>query len=161
MEIVFPCHLLLQWGLMEMSMNFHGFGGYLCCWRIFVLDTPPKSSIFGHLKIKADQLTQGEGYGRAIDLVWRSRPYAYIWKNMCFWRSRLVIWPPWLKSLSLSFWFENFLKQHLICDSLIQNSMYFKINQKRKWEKMLGIKEKQCLQWAQVWKFYLLLRLGY
>ena len=28
----------------------------------------PKTSIFGHLKVKADQLTQGEGYGRAIDL---------------------------------------------------------------------------------------------
>ena len=33
-----------------------------------MLDTPPKPSIFGHLKVKADQLTQGEGYGRAIDL---------------------------------------------------------------------------------------------
>ena len=33
-----------------------------------MLDTPPKTSIFGHLRFKADQLTQGEGYGRAIDL---------------------------------------------------------------------------------------------
>ena len=33
-----------------------------------MLDTPPKTSIFGHLKVKADQLTQGKGYGRAIDL---------------------------------------------------------------------------------------------
>ena len=33
-----------------------------------VLDMTPKTSIFGHLKVKADQLTQGEGYGRAIDL---------------------------------------------------------------------------------------------
>ena len=48
-------------------MNFHGFGGYLYIWRIFVLDTSPKTSIFGHLKVKADQLTQGEGYGRAVD----------------------------------------------------------------------------------------------
>ena len=30
--------------------------------------TPPKYSIFGHLKVKADQLTQAEGYGRAVDL---------------------------------------------------------------------------------------------
>ena len=37
-------------------------------WRIFVLDTPPKTSIFGHLRVKADQLSSGEGYGRAIDL---------------------------------------------------------------------------------------------
>ena len=33
-----------------------------------MLDTPPKTSIFGHLKVKADQLTQGECTGRAIDL---------------------------------------------------------------------------------------------
>ena len=32
-----------------------------------MLDTPPKTSIFGHLRIKAGQLTQGEGYGRVID----------------------------------------------------------------------------------------------
>ena len=31
-------------------------------WRLFVLDTPPKTSIFGHLRVKVDQLTQ------AIDL---------------------------------------------------------------------------------------------
>ena len=49
-------------------MNFHEFGDYLCSLRLFVLDTPPKTSIFGHLRVKADQLTQGEGYGRAIDL---------------------------------------------------------------------------------------------
>ena len=40
----------------------------MCSWRLFVLDTPPKTSIFGHLRVKVDQLTQGEGYGRAIDL---------------------------------------------------------------------------------------------
>ena len=33
-----------------------------------MLGTPPKTSIFGHLRVKADQLTQGEGYGKAIDL---------------------------------------------------------------------------------------------
>ena len=48
-------------------MNFHGFGDYLCSWRLFVLDTPPKTSIFGHLRVKADQLTCGESYGRVID----------------------------------------------------------------------------------------------
>ena len=53
---------------MEISMNFHGLGGYLCCWRIFVLDKPPKTSISGHLKVKVDQLTWGEGYVRAINI---------------------------------------------------------------------------------------------
>ena len=37
-------------------------------WRIFVLDTTPKTSIFGHLRVKADQLSCSGGYGRAIDL---------------------------------------------------------------------------------------------
>ena len=33
-----------------------------------MLDTPPKTSMFGHLWVKVDQLTRGEGYTRAIDL---------------------------------------------------------------------------------------------
>ena len=33
-----------------------------------MLDTPPKTSTFGHLRVKADQLSHSEGYGRAIDL---------------------------------------------------------------------------------------------
>ena len=33
-----------------------------------MLDTPPRTSVFGHLRVKAAQLTQGEGYGRALDL---------------------------------------------------------------------------------------------
>ena len=49
-------------------MNFHGFGDYLCSWRLFCAIHTPKTSIFGHLRVKADQLTQGEGHGRAIDL---------------------------------------------------------------------------------------------
>ena len=53
---------------MEISMNFHGFEDYLCSWRLIVLGTHPKTSIFGHLRVKADQLTSGEGYGRATDL---------------------------------------------------------------------------------------------
>ena len=33
-----------------------------------MLDTPPKTSIFGHLRVKADQLSHSKGYGRVIDL---------------------------------------------------------------------------------------------
>ena len=33
-----------------------------------MLDIPHKTSIFGHLRVKADQLSHGEGYGRAIDM---------------------------------------------------------------------------------------------
>ena len=33
-----------------------------------MLDTPPKTSIFGHLRVKADQLSCSEGHGRVIDM---------------------------------------------------------------------------------------------
>ena len=33
-----------------------------------MLVTPPKTSIFGHLRVKGDQMSHGEGYGRVIDL---------------------------------------------------------------------------------------------
>ena len=33
-----------------------------------MLDPPPKTSIFGHLSVKTDQLSCSEEYGRAIDL---------------------------------------------------------------------------------------------
>ena len=52
---------------MEISINFHGFEDYLWSWRSFVLDKPPKTSLFGHLRVKVDQLTQGKGYCRVID----------------------------------------------------------------------------------------------
>ena len=45
--------------------NFHAFpwfGGYLWSWRIYVHDTPPKYSIYGHPNVKADQLTEMEGH---------------------------------------------------------------------------------------------------
>ena len=51
--------------------NFHKFPWV---WRLSVqleiicVKHIPKTSIFGHLRIKADQLTWGEGYGRAIGL---------------------------------------------------------------------------------------------
>ena len=33
-----------------------------------MLDKPPKTSIFGYLRVKADQLSHNEGYGRVLDL---------------------------------------------------------------------------------------------
>ena len=53
---------------MEFSMTFPWV------WRLFVqleiicARHTPKTSIFGHLRVKVDQLTHSEGYGRAIDL---------------------------------------------------------------------------------------------
>ena len=55
-----------------------GVGDFLGGWRIFVLDTPPKTSILGHLKVKADQLSHGGDMAgqltclkvKAIYLIW-------------------------------------------------------------------------------------------
>ena len=47
-----------------------------------MLDPPPKTSIFGHLRVKVDQLTWGEGYGRAIDLSEGQGPYT-LYGNPC------------------------------------------------------------------------------
>ena len=156
--IVFPCHPLMWWGRMEISMNFCSLGGYLCCWRIFVMDTPLKlpyldtwrSRLISWLEVKTmtGQLT-----------CLKVKTICHILKTMCFWRSQLVIWPPWLNSLSLSFWSEIYLKQHLICDSLVQ-ILYISKLIKKKMRKTLEIKKKQCLQWAQVREFYFLLRLA-
>ena len=63
---------------MEFSMMSPGFGDFLGGWRIFVLDTPPKTSIFGDLRVKADQLSHsGDMAGqltclkvKAIYLIW-------------------------------------------------------------------------------------------
>ena len=48
--------------------------------RIFVLDTPPKTSISGYLKVKASLLSHGEDNW----LVWRSRPYTIYGKACAF-----------------------------------------------------------------------------
>ena len=70
MGIVFPCHLLPWWGLMEISMNFHGLGGYLCCWGLFVHDTALilpyleiwRSRPISWLKERATDLSEGQGH---------------------------------------------------------------------------------------------------
>ena len=54
-----------------------------------MLDTPPKTSIFGHLKVKADQLSAWWGYGRAIDLSEGQGHIPYMVRHASG-RSRLV-----------------------------------------------------------------------
>ena len=77
---------------MEISMLFHDLGGYLCWWRIYVHDTPPKTSIFGYLKVKANDMTQGEGYSKAIDLSEGQGYIPYMEEHVLLTeRSRLVI----------------------------------------------------------------------
>ena len=44
-------------------------------------DATPKYSIFGHTKVKADQLTQGEDQGRSINMS-EGQGHMYICKEM-------------------------------------------------------------------------------
>ena len=55
-----------------------------------MLDTPPKTSIFGHLRVKVDQLSHGEGYGRVIDLSEGQGHIPYMEIHVLL-RSRLII----------------------------------------------------------------------
>ena len=112
MGIVFPCHPLPQWGLMEISMTHPLKLPYLDTWG---------SRLISCLEVKdmAGQLT-----------CLKVKAICLIWKTMCFWRSRLVIWLPWLNPLSLSFWSQLCMKQHLICDSLIQTYYISKLIKK-------------------------------
>ena len=55
---------------MEFSKHLLRFGDLLIGWSRNVLDTPPKFTIFGDQKVKADPMSHGAGNC----LVWRSRP---------------------------------------------------------------------------------------
>ena len=125
-----------------------GFGDFLGSWRIFVPDTPPKTSISGYLRVKADQLScSGDMAGQLTCL--KVKAIYLIWKAMCFWRSSLVTWPPCLQTLSHPFWFQPSMKQHQIHASLVQACFISKFIQNVK-RKCAGNQEKQCLHWAQV-----------
>ena len=49
-------------------------------WGINVLDTPPKTTIFGDKKVKADPMSHGEGNGLKV------KDNDHIRKAMCFWK---------------------------------------------------------------------------
>ena len=154
-----PATLYHSKGLWNFPWWFQRFGDFLGSWRIFVLDTPLKlpyldtqgSRLISCLTVRdmAGQLTCVKV--KAIYLIR---------KDMCFWRSRLVTWPPWLQTLSHLFWSHFSMKQHQICTSLVQACYISKFIQKVK-RKCAGNQEKQCLQWAQVRKFYLIVKVGY
>ena len=80
--IVFPDHPL-SWSRW-MDGNFHAFSwfeGYLWSWRIYVQDTPPKYSIYGQPKVKADSWL---GWQAKADLLTGSegQGHFHIWKKM-------------------------------------------------------------------------------
>ena len=55
------------------------FGG----WRVFVLDTSPKTSIFGDLRVKADQLSHGGDMAGKLTCL-KVKAIYHISKAMCF-----------------------------------------------------------------------------
>ena len=107
MGIVFPCHLLPQWGLMEISMVLEAIcvvGDYLCMthplnFHIWISEGQDQSAVS-----RRGQLT-----------CLKVKVIFHIWENMCFWRSRLVIWPPCLNSFYSFILIWNLEESHQIC----------------------------------------------
>ena len=124
-----------------------------------MLDTPPKTSICGHLRVKADQLSHGEGYGRANNL---SEAQGHI-PNM---ESHVLLKvkvghlttlaPDTVSSILISTLHVATPNLHQPCSGLLNSKFVQKV--KRKCD---GNQEKPCLQWAQVWEFYLIVKVGY
>ena len=136
-----------------------GLGDFLGSWRIFVPDKSPKTSIFGHLKVKADKLSCSEGYGRAIDFL-EGQGHIPNMESHVLLKVKVghltTLAPDTVSSILIS-------TLHEATPNLCQPSsglLYFKIIQKVK-RKCAGNQEKQCLQWAQVRKFYLIVKVGY
>ena len=68
---------------MEFSMTSQRFGDFLGGWRLFVLVTSPKTSIFGDLRVKADQLSHSEDMVRQL-ICLKVKTIYHIRKAMCF-----------------------------------------------------------------------------
>ena len=113
--------------------------------------------------------------------IWRSRPISWlekrarakqltclkvkaiyhIWESMCFWRSSLVIWPPCLHSFYSFILIWNLEKSCQICAGCFGKYIFTKLFFKSKWENVWNPAEKHCLLWAQVRKFYLIVKVAY
>ena len=132
MGIVFSHHPLLQWGWMEISIHSHGFGGYLWSWRIFVQDTPPKYSIYGQPKVKADSWLGWKV--KADPLTWpEGQGHCHIWKNVLLEGQGWSPDPPCLSAHSLQSDLKicwNNTKPMTLC---LVNHIYQNLN-KIKWE---------------------------
>ena len=66
-----------------------------------MLDTRPKTSIFGHLRVKADQLSHSKGYGRVIDLSEGQGHIPYMESHVLL-RVKVGHLTTWLQTLSHS-----------------------------------------------------------
>ena len=108
--------------------NFHAFpwfGGYLWSWRIFVQDTPPKYSIHGQAKVKADSWLGWKA--KADPLTWsEGQGNIHIWKKMDILKvnNGHLTFLPWLPpTLSLVWKFDGATPN--LWQSVCQ-SIYFK-----------------------------------
>ena len=130
--------------------TFWVVGEYLC-W------TPPKTSIFGHLRVKADQLSHGEGYGRAIDLF-EGEGHITNMESHVLLKVKVghltTLAPDTVSSILISTLHEATTNLHQPSSGISK----FIQNVKRK---CAGNQEKWCLHWAQVRKFYLIVKIGY
>ena len=105
--------------------------------------------------------------------IWRSRPISWleerartkqltclkvktiyhIWKSMCFWRLRLVIWPSLLNPFYSFILIWNLEESHQICAGWLGHIYFYKIYSKGEWKNVWNPAEKHCLLQAQVRKF--------
>ena len=148
MAIVLPCHLLLQWKLMQISMIFHGLAGYLWCWRLFMYDTPLKlpymdiwrSGPVSCLKERAIDLSEGQGH------------IPYMGEHV-FWKAKDGHLTTLSQFLLLFHLIWNLEKSHQICAGWFGHIYFYKINSKSEWKNIWNPAENHCLLWAQVREF--------
>ena len=100
-------------------------------WRIFVLDTPPKTSIFGELRLKADQLSHGGDMAGQLTCL-KVKAIYHIRKAMCFLKVKVdhltTVAPDTVSSILVSTLLEATSNPHQPYSGLL----YFKILQKSK-----------------------------
>ena len=87
-----------------------------------MLDTPPKTSIFGHLNVKADQLSHsGDMAGQLTCL--KVKAIYLIWKDMCFWKVKVghltTLAPDTVSSILISTLHEATSNPHQPCSGLL------------------------------------------
>ena len=100
-------------------------------WRLFVLDTSPKTSIFGDLRVKADQLSCGGDMAGQLTCL-KVKAIYHIRKAMCFLKVKVdhltTLAPDTVSFILVSTHLEATPNPHQPYSGLL----YFKILQKSK-----------------------------
>ena len=126
---IYRKHFLFKIVMATVPRCLQGFGDFWIGWRTIVLHTPPKTSIFGDLKVKADLLSCSKGNC----LLWRSRPNTILGRPCAFGRFQKVkvghlttLAPDPVSSILVSTFLEATSPPCQPCSGLL----YFKILQK-------------------------------